>query len=89
MNKEEFLNKVMAMAVQAANEKLIKVSIYPGAPDYLYAKNAILKYARKVFSPMTAAELESIDQKEVDLIITRALKGYIAFKRKGNQQSGR
>jgi len=87
MNKEEALDKVMAMAVKAADEKIIMISAHPDAPDYLYAKNAVLKYARKVYSPMTAAELESVTEQEVNLIIIRALKGYIAFQRKkgGNQ----
>jgi hypothetical protein len=88
MNKEEALNKVMAMAVKVIEEKLIMTSGHPDTPDYLYAKNAVLKYARKVYSPMTAAELESVTEKEVSLTIIKALKGYITFQReKKSKQS--
>jgi hypothetical protein len=90
MNKEEALNKVMAMAVNVVHEKLIMTRGHPDTPDYLYAKNAVLKYARKVYSPMTAAELESVTETEVSLTITKALMGYLAFQReKKSKQSMR
>jgi hypothetical protein len=42
MNKEEDLNRVMAMAVKAAEEKLIMIGDHPDAPDYIYAKMQFL-----------------------------------------------